>query len=314
VKLYYYQDDMHNFGDDLNEWLIPKFLSEVLDDNEEHLLIAIGTILNNKLPIAKQYTILGSGWGYGDIPKINNNWKIICVRGKTTCKALGLNNNLAIIDPAYLLRDLVSTPITKKYPISLIPHALSMEKGHWKEICDNLGIHLIDIRTKDIEDFVNQIRSSEKVLTEAMHGAIVSDAFGVPWLGYSAYTYINSDKWNDWLSVFNYSTTLFKINSLYKGYEDLSYSEKLKQELKHFLKFLGIWKSNWYPPINRKTSKKERKKICEQLKRLIDSDNYYLTNKNLIENQLVKLRRKIVILINEYKLAFIHNDKYYKEQ
>ncbi len=129
MKLFYYKDDMSNFGDDLNAWLWPKILPELLDDNEEHLMLGIGTILNHKLPNAKKYTVVGSGWGYGDTPIINENWNIVCVRGKETCKALNIDEQLAIIDPAYLLRDFFQSPVIKKYPISLIPHAQSMNVG-----------------------------------------------------------------------------------------------------------------------------------------------------------------------------------------
>ncbi len=141
MKLFYYKDDMSNFGDDLNDWLWPRVLPELLNADNEHLMLGIGTILNQKLPKAKKYTVLGSGCGYGDLPVIDDTWEIICVRGKETCKALNLSEDLAIIDPAYLLRDFFSVPVKKKYPVSLIPHAQSMEVGAWEEICDKLGIN-----------------------------------------------------------------------------------------------------------------------------------------------------------------------------
>ena len=77
MKLFYYQDDMANFGDDLNDWLWPKIIPNILDNDESHLLLGIGSILNHKLPFAKKYTVLGSGWGYGKAPNIDENWNII---------------------------------------------------------------------------------------------------------------------------------------------------------------------------------------------------------------------------------------------
>lgn len=296
MKLYYYKDDMENFGDDLNQWLWPKVLPHVLNDDESHLMLGIGSILNHKLPYAQKYTVVGSGWGYGKAPKIDENWNIVCLRGKISCQKLGLDPDLGIIDPAYLLQDFFTDIVKKKYPISLIPHAKSLEVGRWQDICGSLGIHLIDPRTTDVEGFVAEVRSSEKVLTEAMHGAIISDCFGIPWLGYSAYDYINGVKWNDWLSVLGHEVNLTRINSLYKGYEGRDLPFKVKNEIKLKLKKIGIWKDCWYPPIPRKTSKNEEKKIAKQLQQLIDTGQFFYSDRELVTCQLNKLKAKLANL------------------
>jgi hypothetical protein len=293
MKLYYYQDDMANFGDDLNAWLWPKILSDVLDDDASHLMLGIGSILNHKLPIAEKYTVVGSGWGYGQAPNIDDNWNVVCVRGKISCEALGIDPNLGIIDPAYLLQDYIKEPVEKKYKVSLIPHALSLEIGLWQDICDQLNIHLIDPRTVDIEHFVNEVRSSEKILTEAMHGAIISDCFGVPWLGYSAYDFINCVKWNDWLSVLNHEVMLHPVDSLYKGYEDFNTIGLFKNEVKLVLKSCGLWSDKWYKPTQRKSTQVVNDKICNQLSSLIANGDFFCSDRALVMQQLEKLRAAI---------------------
>ncbi|MGL1957619.1 MAG: polysaccharide pyruvyl transferase family protein [Colwellia sp.] len=298
MKLYYYQDDMPNFGDDLNLWLWPKILPSVLDQDANHLMLGIGSILNDKLPKAEKYTVLGSGWGYGPAPKIDENWNILCVRGKISCDALNLDSELAIIDPAYLLQDYIKEPVVKKYAVSLIPHALSLEIGHWEDICQNLGIHLIDPRTTDIEFFVKEVRASEKILTEAMHGAIIADCFGVPWLGYSAYDHINATKWNDWLSVLDQEVTLEKITSLYKGYCDSKISFIVKNEIKIMLKAIGLWQSQWYEPIPHKSSNKTQNIIIAELQKMIDRGEFSFSGRSKVTKQLALLREKIKILKN----------------
>jgi len=303
MKLYYYQDDMANFGDDLNAWLWPKILPNFFDEDKNHLMLGIGSILNHKLPFAEKYTVVGSGWGYGQAPKIDDNWNILCVRGKISCEALGIDPELGIIDPAYLLQDFINEPIEKKYKVSLIPHALSMELGNWQEICDALGIHIIDSRTIDIEFFVNEVRASEKVLTEAMHGAIISDCFGIPWQGYYAYGYINSIKWNDWLSVFDDSVTLKRIDSLYKGYENVSFICTLKNEIKLFLKSCNIWSNNWHPPTARKTGKGAKGILIQQVESLISNKEFYCTDRVLVKRQLSKLKLRI----SNFKVNFNNN-------
>lgn len=296
MKLYYFKDDMANFGDDLNAWLWPKVLPHVFTDDDSHLMLGIGSILNHKLPYAEKYTVVGSGWGYGKAPVIDENWNVLCVRGKISCEALGLDPELGIIDPAYLLQDFFSDEVEKKYPVSLIPHAQSLEVGHWEEVCQALGIHLIDPRTTDIEHFVSEVRASEKIITEAMHGAIISDCFGVPWLGYSAYDYINGVKWNDWLSVLDHEVSLTRINSLYKGYEGKDSSFVFKNEVKLALKSLGIWKEAWYPPVPRKSSESEKQEIVKQLQSIIADGEFFFSNRSLVTKQLNKLRDKLSTL------------------
>lgn len=293
MKLFYYQDDMPNFGDDLNAWLWPKVLPGILDDDRNHLMLGIGSILNHKLPFAEKYTVIGSGWGYGSAPEINDNWDVLCVRGKISCDALGLEQDKAIIDPAYLLQDYIKGSVDKKYEVSLIPHAQSLEIGLWKDICDQMGIHLIDPRTTDIEYFVSEVRASKKILTEAMHGAIISDCFGIPWLGYSAYSYINGIKWNDWLSVLNHQIQLKEVSSLYKGYQNLSVYGVVKNETKLALITCGLWQEKWSKPIPRKSSKEINTSICKQLNLLIEKEDFFLSDRVLVANQLVKLRAKI---------------------
>jgi hypothetical protein len=290
MKLYFYKEETANFGDDLNDWIWPKLLPNYFDEDSSHLVLGIGSILNDKLPLSDKYTVLGSGWGYGSAPKINNDWNILCVRGKLTCRALGIAEEKAVIDPAYLLKDLFTEKIEKKYKVSLIPHAISLDVGQWEEVCNILGIHLIDIRTNDTEHFVNEIKSSEKVLTEAMHGAIVADCFGVPWLGYTAYEHINSTKWNDWLSVLEHEVSLTEVSSLYRGYNSLNKFQVVKNEVKHLLKSSGIWSESWDAPFPRKTSITKTREISEQISSLTNSDSFVVTNRMIVDQQINKLK------------------------
>lgn len=290
MKLYFYKEEIANFGDDLNEWIWPRLLPNYFDEDGSHLVLGIGSILNEKLPLADKYTVLGAGWGYGVAPKLNENWNILCVRGKLTCRALGIPEEKAIIDPAYLLRDFFEEKVEKKYKISLIPHAISLEIGHWEVICDKLGINLIDIRTVDTKHFINEIKSSEKVLTEAMHGAIVADCFGIPWQGYIAYDHINSTKWNDWLSVFDYEVSLMEIDSLYKGNSNMRVKGAIKNEIKHILKSIGVWGKQWDMPFPKRTTKLNENNICKQIDCLIHNDKFVSTDRVLVDEQINKLK------------------------
>lgn len=297
MKLYFYQDDMPNFGDDLNAWLWPKVIPELLDDDASHLLLGIGTIINHKLPKAHRYTVLGSGVGYGQLPQLNEHWRVLSVRGKSSCQALGLDESLGIIDPAYLLPeylDMAAEP--KRYPVSLIPHAQSLEMGHWQAVAAQLGIHLIDPRTNNIEAFVREVASSEQVITEAMHGAIVADCYGVPWVGYRAYPYINAEKWNDWLSVFGHQVTLTDVPSLHKGDQGYPFISKLKSRIKHVAHHVGMASSEWAAAIPRRTNSKQFDEICQRLSALMNAGEYYCSTAQQKQDCVGRLKQQIALL------------------
>lgn len=63
MKLHYWvgKNGLRNFGDSLNEIIWSEKLPGVFNKQSNHLFLGIGTILNNKLPVAKNITVLGSG-------------------------------------------------------------------------------------------------------------------------------------------------------------------------------------------------------------------------------------------------------------
>lgn len=58
-------------------------------------------------------------------------------------------------------------------------------------------MYLLDVRLNP-RDFIEKLWSCESVLTEAMHGAIFADAYGIPWVPLRLYVHINEFKWKDW--------------------------------------------------------------------------------------------------------------------
>lgn len=204
LQLYYW--DGGNFGDELNIWLWQKLLPDIVDtehpyknqEGERPLFIGIGTLLSNMLPKLQIKYIFGSGAGYHDLPTIDNSWKIYCVRGPLTAQRLGLNNTYAITDPAILLRTIELPEVPKQYNYAFMPHHSSITGTNWKAICDNLEIKYLD-PTQGFEKCLHDIQSSEVVIAEAMHAAIVADTLRIPWIPVNFHgKYINSFKWNDW--------------------------------------------------------------------------------------------------------------------
>ena len=63
MKLVMWRGAEPNFGDELNEWIWPKAIPGILDDDEAHLFVGIGALLNHRLPSDVEI-VFGSGAGW----------------------------------------------------------------------------------------------------------------------------------------------------------------------------------------------------------------------------------------------------------
>lgn len=201
MKLYYHSGDVPNFGDDLNSWLWPRLLPEVIADGDERqLLVAIGSMLTNALPQAAAKFVFGSGYGgHRAKPAIDESWYFYFVRGPRTARVLGLPEALAITDSAILVRAVNDAlqPAPKRYPVSLMPHWEAAQFGAWREVAGRAGVHLIDPRNS-VEQTLGELRATELLITEDMHGAVVADALRVPWIPVRPTGRAHRFTWVDW--------------------------------------------------------------------------------------------------------------------
>jgi succinoglycan biosynthesis protein ExoV len=201
VNLYFYRGKKPNFGDELNTWMWPKLIEGVLDEEDESIFLGIGSIIFNFFPSDKKKIVFGAGYGgYTPLPTIDKNWKFYFVRGKLTAKALGINENLGIGDAAILLRSCVKQKVEKRHKVSFMPHWESTFIGNWELACQLASINYID-PCAPVDVVLDQILASELVITEAMHGAIVSDALRVPWIPIQPLSDVHAMKWFDWASA-----------------------------------------------------------------------------------------------------------------
>jgi succinoglycan biosynthesis protein ExoV len=182
--------------------LIPKITS---NDSDEYVVYGMGTVLGETLPKNDQKIVLGAGTGYGSPPRIDDTFKIYCVRGPRTAKVLNLPQEKACVDPAVLVRKFFSYDGEKEYRFSYMPHFSEAipNADSWRTLCENAGIHYIDprlTRHQSVEDVLTEIAKTEVLLSEAMHGAIVADALRVPWIAIRTKPDILPFKWKDWTS------------------------------------------------------------------------------------------------------------------
>jgi succinoglycan biosynthesis protein ExoV len=85
---------------------------------------------------------------------------------------------------------------------AFVPHC-SMPENQAQTIASELGLFLI-LPSLAVEDFIAALRSCNLVVAEAMHGAILADAYRIPWIGCSFASLLsegktNAFKWNDWM-------------------------------------------------------------------------------------------------------------------
>ncbi|MGL5133113.1 MAG: polysaccharide pyruvyl transferase family protein [Planktothrix sp.] len=225
MKLFYFipqgsRAGISNFGDELNSWLWEQLLPGIFDQDETIAFLGMGTLLNNlvpqRVPNARHIIVFGSGVGYGEtLPQIDQNWTIYCVRGPLSAQSLNLSPELAIADPAILIRRLYKPSAKKVYKFAYMPHYVqSIKAGKaWEKVCQQVGFHYIDARWS-IEKVLSEISQTEILLTEAMHGAIVADALRVPWVCVHTSPSILGFKWQDWCQSMGVEYQPFQLQEL----------------------------------------------------------------------------------------------------
>ncbi len=211
MKMYYYKTSPPNFGDELNVWLWPRLLPNFFDQDDGNLFLGIGSIIFDYFSPASKKIVFGSGYaGYTPIPKIDQSWQFYFVRGRLTADVLGIDPGLAVGDAAILVRSCVPTRPPRKYKVSFMPHWESAENGTWAEVCELAGIHYIN-PCDSVEQVLEEIMSSGLVVTEAMHGAIVSDAVRIPWIAIAPIQGEHQMKWLDWSSALDFAVGPSKL-------------------------------------------------------------------------------------------------------
>jgi len=179
---------LKNFGDTLNSELI-RLISGIVptivnnkfqNPNNETIYMAIGSVLG----WCDEFTeVWGSGFISNSqfITSIPKAKKIHAVRGKLTREILlkrGIECPAVYGDPALLMPRFYNPELPKKYKLSVIPH--HVDKVLIPELKKQYPTaHFIDIQ-QDVYKFIDEVIQSEYIISSALHGLIMADAYGVP--------------------------------------------------------------------------------------------------------------------------------------
>ncbi|VDS10750.1 Exopolysaccharide glucosyl ketal-pyruvate-transferase [Paracoccus haematequi] len=202
MRLYYSVSSSGNFGDDMNEWFWDGLLTGWRDAEPDVTLFGIGTILGQKI-LADHGRVLvcGSGAGYGGINGIDRSRvDVSWVRGPRTAAMIGLDRALAITDPACMV---TTMPRFSGLPQGsggaiFIPHRSTARLDlDWGRIGRHAGLRVV-LPSGQAQEVISEIAAADLVVTESMHGAILADAFRVPWVPVRISNEFNDFKWHDW--------------------------------------------------------------------------------------------------------------------
>jgi succinoglycan biosynthesis protein ExoV len=213
MRLLYHNS--RNIGDSINKIIFDDIVKIVAP--ETHIALGIGTILGLKKPSPGEvFHVFGSGISldqmdtYGTFDfELKQQYVFHGVRGHLTAKKMGIDKSAVCGDFAYLLPDKIEKNREKLDLIGFVPHKDSLDLYFdWDELLLDVGIKLINPYCSPV-DFVNQLTSCKKVVCEAMHGAIIADAYDVPWRPLFTFDGISESKWQDWLSVLSHKNVHF---------------------------------------------------------------------------------------------------------
>lgn len=287
MKLCYHKvhNGKKNFGDDLNPWLWEQLISDVLDDDESTAFVGIGTLLNDNLPNrtrkACKRVIFSTGVGYGKgLPVINDSYKIYCLRGPLSAKALGVSTELAVTDGALLVRQVFKNSNRKLHRFAYMPHHELAGEG-WNLVCKQLNFAYIDPGWST-DQILSSISQTEILLTEAMHGAIIADAFRVPWIPVITNPSILQFKWQDWCQSLG-----------------VEYRPVYMKRLQHPRKKIDL-----LSPVRSARDWIRQKKAALELTRIAKHSHPTLSSDTQIEQLTVKLEEKLQQFKNDVKAGY----------
>ena len=186
----------------MNLWFWGDVMPSWRDMHTDMTMSGIGTLINRSmLSSYPKILVCGSGAGYGKLSDINlDHVRFAWVRGPRTAALLGLEAGTAITDGACLAPDLprfADSAVTRQGTI-FVPHRLTANLAlDWANIEQRAGLKVV-LPQNDAVSVIKRIRDAELVIAESMHGAILADAFRVPWVPVAISHHFNTFKWQDW--------------------------------------------------------------------------------------------------------------------
>lgn len=302
---YIYYEGIDNVGDELNRFIWRRLFGPDQDDGVA--LLGVGTLLEDKfcrqLQMYKKVLVLGSGAGYGKLPKVDERWSFYSVRGRWTSDALGLSPKDAVADAAYLLATLNWEEFRAQAgeSIGVVPHHASMQYIDWGSVCSKNNLTLISPTLPPLV-FLKELAKSRLVICEAMHGAILADVLRVPWVPIRFGHDFLDVKWMDWMGMFDLQVPPAQAPSFY---DPLRYaaargplfhlSRKLKSDIFRF----GLGRSKWKKVIPPGQSKGKSGRLLREFLMGLAVQSGHLSSSEVFNRRVNELYARVELLGRE---------------
>ena len=241
----YYWSKIPNYGDALNKWLWPRLFPGLLSQDDDLLLVGVGSLINKELSyISGRKVIFGTGSGYGLLPsaRARKDWIIYFVRGPLTASYLGLDPDLGIVDSSWLINRLpeFSQPRPKRGTV-FIPHWSNDAASSWRRICQQADIRYIS-PLEDSVEVLHSLASAELAIVESLHGAILADYFRTPWIPLQLSKDTLPFKWLDWCGSvgLEYRPYVLPLTDIYHHVANRNWPRLAKD---HYHAVDGPWRS-----------------------------------------------------------------------
>ena len=186
----YWWDGKANFGDLIGPYIINKISGKpvvnVRNNRSESAIFSVGSIITM---LDRKGAIV---WGSGLISELDDNQAerltraapiVKAVRGKLTKhileERLGWNIPNVFGDPALLLPDYYWPTAPKNNDIVICPHF--SHKHHFNQLQETSGFHVLDVASP-LEEVLSSIASASICISSSLHGIIVAQAYGIPWV------------------------------------------------------------------------------------------------------------------------------------
>jgi pyruvyltransferase len=214
VRCYWYRGSQPNFGDELAPYLVRKIAGlsprRRLPDRPsdprhltEPVLLSVGSILRLCGPNA---VVWGSGIRHID-QEVQPAMRFAAVRGPLTRRRLlqlGYHCPPGYGDPGLLLPRYYRPDVPLRYALGIIPHQLDFADIA-RMYAREPEVLVMDVRTRDVEMLIRQVLSCASTVSSALHGLVISVAYGVPtrWLRTSSKIMGDGSKFYDFFASLN---------------------------------------------------------------------------------------------------------------
>jgi pyruvyltransferase len=183
---------IHNFGDELGAEILRKLGYEIEEaEYEDADILPIGTTLFSNRKLKPSCKVWGAGtWDY---TFINDRIpQILAVRGRLTEKALQLPTTTIKGDTG-LLASRFWKASKKKHRLGVVKHY--MDTNHYQFADTEIWT------TNPVDQVIAEITACQTIATSSLHGAVIAQAFGIPWVRLVADPTARDFKWLDFISA-----------------------------------------------------------------------------------------------------------------